>query len=93
MLEILYICVTGVLVVFAFLLTLYLLIKGIELFAADKEVKKPAKKKTKKVPKATTGPSITVSPELEEEKVAAIMIALEDMSLIDENKKIIIKAR
>ena len=97
MLEVLAISITGMLIVFGFLLSLFLLLKAIELFASDKasEVDKEVDKteeKEQQMPDLSFNNSSN-NKKINEEEVAAILIALEDMALLDREKKVIIKQK
>jgi|GEM_PF-6046894 len=97
MFEILVISIAGILTVFGFLLILFLLLKAIELFASDKNAeidKKVDKTEEKKQQKPVLSfNSYSNNKKIKEEEVAAILIALEDMALLDSKKKVIIKQK
>ena len=97
MLEILAISIAGMLIVFGFLLSLFLLLKAIELFASDKNAEidqKIDKTEEKEQQKPVLSfNSSSNNKKIKEEEVAAILIALEDMALLDSKKKVIIKQK
>ena len=85
-----YISLVGVGVVFSFLLLIFFLLKGLKLFAVE-EKKSHKTAEVDAIDQQNKSQNGTVSTNVEEEVVAAIMAVLHESESIDENNIIIRK--
>ncbi len=74
--HVFYISLTGIGVVFSFLLIIFLFLKGLKIFAVEEKTKDVQEKPNRRIQKKTVGDSI--SPEL----IAAITVLLNENNLI-----------